>query len=834
MPNVEIAYLNTIDLPSESAHQIFNAISGSGGGGTESSRLRTLFLDKNRIRKLDGFSGLLRGNRSLFLKSVSLCKNRISNDGAYQLASGLAANHVLEELYLTENLIGDKGFKEMGKSLSTNHALIILALEENPVTANGLDWFLRGFVRENRTLEDLRVGNVSVDDAESSLPPPPTPMDKRRRPTLMRVRSSSRVDMQLLQDMETLFEDSSSDMDDDQSTSRRKEKQLHSALSLLEEKNKKKGSPLSFLSVFETNVLSSSSVSCLSKLSISGDWAESESAMSSLCRGLGTSRHLRLLDLSGNKLKRKSLSMICDALKDSSSLVGLIFAGCRIGNDGATVLASFLRSRSLKLSQAFDIGTSKDDAKKESLRDAKTLLADLNTALSDSALENYLSVMKPPLLSRELSAGPVFVDSIDDVEGIVGGSTLAYAVHTPGIAFLDVSDCGISDAGMHALLEVLKLRMVSKVRMMPSWSAAPFGCAFPPRRGDEGDPAVESMLEKTPSSIVFSCQGVRQVKKLAKLIHTEIDGKLSRIQLDGSGRSSSLKMMSPKPPSSGRSLIHDDETVEVYVEVLSSIKVLRALDNEFSRECIEYFIDKSSPFGARGLHELTLSTCTSNMSMALPFPRLLQALPLNGHFRSIHAPAFLEATIEEELKRQREEERVKETLSDPAEKVESEGSEVRGGDEEEHHHGDMAHHGEDEVGVGRGKEGLSRRNSDEIGGRSTRKKEKEKEKESKKGKSKVVRPQYQSELSSLTTVVRRKETETPPAFLPGSIGGLRVASVEIPRRFFSAPSLLPDSLRLAVLMGTHERLGEDSPLRRLPPALVAFILSKVPSVHVDL
>lgn len=243
----------------------------------------------------------------------------------------------------------------------------------------------------------------------------------------------------------------------------------------------------------------------------------------------------------------------------------------------------------------------KSELEKSEIEECKQACEELHYFLSDSNLSSYFDTMARPLLSRDLSAGPVFVRSIDvDASASTfGATTLCYSVHTPGLAFLDVSDCGISDAGMIALFEATKWRQHQTVRVMPSWCASPFSAVFggngrsdspsatmsPPKA--EGDivrktsfalgQESEGSRDLSHSSLVLSCQGIRQMKKVAKLMQSEIEGKLRRLSTTPQQRSdkgeANVSPLTRQQTSRGRSLLSEGEALFLDVEVLSSIKV---------------------------------------------------------------------------------------------------------------------------------------------------------------------------------------------------------------------------------------------------------------------
>ena len=111
--------------------------------------------------------GVLRDKDSR-LRDLSLFGNRISADGAEELAEALRRNHTLTRLILSFNRIGDEGAAALASALTVNTTLQNLWFPSNSVGPAGIQAFCDNLPKMDG-LEQLNVGLLLDDSAANAL-----------------------------------------------------------------------------------------------------------------------------------------------------------------------------------------------------------------------------------------------------------------------------------------------------------------------------------------------------------------------------------------------------------------------------------------------------------------------------------------------------------------------------------------------------------------------------------------------------------------------------------------------------------------------------------------
>lgn len=155
--------------------------------------LRTLLLDYNFVRAQGGFriARALRTNRTLqhvsgswaaapccaraplmscvlvcgccALLQLSLYENELGDLGLKYLSEGLRNNQSITHLNLSYNLLSDKATAEFSEALEANQSLVTLALEGNQFTAKGLEPMLES-LRYNSSIQHLNLSHNPLEN----------------------------------------------------------------------------------------------------------------------------------------------------------------------------------------------------------------------------------------------------------------------------------------------------------------------------------------------------------------------------------------------------------------------------------------------------------------------------------------------------------------------------------------------------------------------------------------------------------------------------------------------------------------------------------------------
>lgn len=95
------------------------------------------------------------------ITALDLSHNRITNDGARQIAKLLGPKNVLVDLDLADNQIHVEGSRFLGRALMHNRSLLKLKMRLNRMTDEGGRAFLEA-LSSNSVLEELDIGSNSI------------------------------------------------------------------------------------------------------------------------------------------------------------------------------------------------------------------------------------------------------------------------------------------------------------------------------------------------------------------------------------------------------------------------------------------------------------------------------------------------------------------------------------------------------------------------------------------------------------------------------------------------------------------------------------------------
>ena len=104
------------------------------------------------------------GVKNTSLKVLNMSNNKISDNGAIQIASSLEVNQTLTELSISYNGIGSQGAIAIAKSLAQNNSLKKLNISGNHIGQDSATEIAKAICK-NRTLEELSfLGDDTEDD----------------------------------------------------------------------------------------------------------------------------------------------------------------------------------------------------------------------------------------------------------------------------------------------------------------------------------------------------------------------------------------------------------------------------------------------------------------------------------------------------------------------------------------------------------------------------------------------------------------------------------------------------------------------------------------------
>lgn len=92
---------------------------------------------------------------------VDFSYNRIDNEGAEHLASGLLKENKIKTLYLNSNAIGATGISKLALSIARMKKLVSLDLSQNPLGDEGVLCLLKAYKESS---EEIKLQSLYIDD----------------------------------------------------------------------------------------------------------------------------------------------------------------------------------------------------------------------------------------------------------------------------------------------------------------------------------------------------------------------------------------------------------------------------------------------------------------------------------------------------------------------------------------------------------------------------------------------------------------------------------------------------------------------------------------------